>query len=103
MRRVPQLFSRQRLSPWGILRQRNENHPARSLQRRRPSHHHHHHGAGTESPAHHRPRRTETASARPPELRPEFHLRRHLLQQPSPPVPFHPTRHRQHPPAHPPP
>src|ERR1017187_3297638 len=92
-----QLFSRQTPSPWGILRQRNENHPARSLQRRRPRHHHHHHGAGIESPARHRPRRPETAPARPPQLRPELHLRRHLLEQPSPPLPVHPTRQRQHP------
>jgi hypothetical protein len=59
-------------------------------------HHHHHHGAGIEGAP-----TPGLADLKPlfwcSELRVEFHLRRHLLEQPSPHVSFHETRDRRHP------
>src|SRR5579859_533475 len=81
----------------GHLTLANEIQPTRSLQRRRDRDHHHDHGAGIERSARNRPCRPETPAAGFPELRPELHLRRHLLEQSPPPAPLHQARHRWHP------
>ena len=60
--------------------------PVGGIQRRRACHHHHHHGAGIEGAAKPGPRRVEAPVPGLPDLRAEFRLPRHLLEQPSSPV-----------------
>src|ERR1043165_8348852 len=79
------------------LTSRHAKEPAGSVQRRRARHHHHHHGAGVEGAARDRSRRPGTVAPGVFELRVEFPLCRHLLEQPSPHVSFHQIRDRRHP------
>src|SRR6185503_14897720 len=65
----------------------DEDNPTRSLQRRCPCHYHHDYGAGIEGAACGRTCRVKTGLAGIAELRAEFHLRRHLLEQSSSLVP----------------
>src|SRR5260370_32158196 len=55
--------------------------PDGSVQRWGVGHHHHHHGLGVEGAAWRRPPGAVAAAAGVPELRPEFRLRRYLLEQ----------------------
>src|SRR5215472_4291285 len=59
------------------------------FQRRRDRDHHHDHGAGNESASRRQPERLVASTADLPQLRPEFCLCRHLLEQPPSPAACH--------------
>src|SRR6266567_6558886 len=76
---------------------RDENKPARSVQRWCPCHHHHDYGLGIESAALGRTGGIEISASGFVELRAKLYLSWHLLEQSSSSVPSRETGQREHP------